>query len=343
MADLSSYINIAANTVTTANLSATGNVVSNSAVSTTGNITGNYIIGDGSQLTGITVSGSNPVSTTGNVSGGNLIAGGTVSATGNVTGGNVLSGGDLSVTGSTDTLNLTTRNGDANPVNSKTQITFGYNGTTDYPQFIHTRHNAGSNLYNTIELWTSDGTQAGTFPANAILGLTVTNGNISTGGILTDKYYYANGTPVTFGGGTYGNSNVNTLLAAWGSNTISTTGNITSGYLFGNGSQLTGLPAAYGNSNVATLLGAFGSNTISTTGTITAGNTFTTGNAQIGTALVIVGATNTLQTNNGSAVQFGNRVNFNQTGNSIVASGNILEPTCWVPHSAYQAMSQVLT
>jgi filamentous hemagglutinin len=326
MADLSSYINIAANTVTTANLNATGNVSSNSVISTTGNITG----------------------------------------------GNVLSNGDISTTGSTNTLNLTTQNGDANPVNSKAQITFGYNGTNDYPQFIHTRHNAGSNLYNTIELWTSDGTQAGTFPANAILGLTVTNGNITTSGILTNNYYYANGTPVTFGGsGTYGNSNVNTLLASWGSNTISTTGNINVGYLFGNGSQLTGLPATYGNSNVTVLLGnlgsntisgtgnitttanisggyilgngsqltgiaanygnanvatflaAFGSNTVSTTGTVYAGNTSTSGNATIGTALVIVGSTNTLQTTNGSAVQFANRVNFNQTGTSIVASGNI--------------------
>jgi hypothetical protein len=106
-------------------------------------------------------------------------------------------------------------------------------------------------------------------------------------------------------------------------NTISVAGNITGNYILGNGSQLTGLPATYGNSNVVTLVGAFGSNNISTTGTITAGNTFTGGNAQIGTTLVIVGATNTLQTNNGSAVQFGNRVNFNQTGNSIVASGNI--------------------
>ena len=234
MADLSSYINIAANTVTTANLSATGNVVSNSEVSTAGNVTGNYIIGDGSQLTGITVSGNAPVSTTGNVSAGNLTTTGTVSAN-NI--GNIAA------------LNL--------------------------------------------------------------------NGNAST-------VLYGNGVfAAVAGGSTYGNSNVNTLLAAWGSNTVSTTGNITAGYLFGNGSQLTGLPATYGNANVTTLLGAFGSNTVSTTGTVYAGNTSTSGNATIGTALVIVGATNTLQTTNGSAVQFANRVNFNQTGTSIVASGNI--------------------
>ena len=105
--------------------------------------------------------------------------------------------------------------------------------------------------------------------------------------------------------------------------TVSAIGNITANYFIGNGSQLTGLPATYGNSNVATLLSAFGSNAISTTGTITVGNTFTNGNAQIGTALQIIGSTNTLQTTNGSAIQFANRVNFNAAGSSIVASGNI--------------------
>ena len=60
MADLSSYINIAANTVTTANLSATGNVVSNSVISTTGNITGDTgVFNNGLSVTGnITASGN---------------------------------------------------------------------------------------------------------------------------------------------------------------------------------------------------------------------------------------------------------------------------------------------
>jgi hypothetical protein len=203
MADLSSYINIAANTVTTANLSATGSVTSNSVLSTTGNVTGNYIFGDGSQLTNITVSGSSPVSTTGNVSAGNLTTTGTVSAT-NI--GNIAS--------------------------------------------INLDGNASTVLYGN-----------GVFAAVA-------------------------------GGGTYGDSNVNTLLAAWGSNTISTTGNITSGYLFGNGSQLTGLPATYGNSNVATFLASFGSNAISTSGNITAG--YVAGNGSALTSLTGANVTGTV-------------------------------------------------
>jgi len=82
----------------------------------------------------------------------------------------------------------------------------------------------------------------------------------------------ANGAVATMtitSGGTYGNSNVSTLLAGFGSNTITTTGNVTAGYLFGNGSQLTGLAATYGNSNVTTLLASLGANTISGTGNIT--------------------------------------------------------------------------
>jgi hypothetical protein len=101
---------------------------------------------------------------------------GNISATGNVTGANVLTGGLISATGNTNTLNLITRNGDPNPFNTRAQITLGYNGTTDYPQFVHTIHNAGTAVNNKVEFWTSDGTQAGTFPANAILGGSITQG-----------------------------------------------------------------------------------------------------------------------------------------------------------------------
>jgi hypothetical protein len=132
-------------------------------------------------------------------------------------------------TDSGNVLSLTTRSGDSNNSNANPQIIMGYAGTADYPSFIHTTHNAGTPVDNTIEFWTSDGTQAGTFPANAVLGLTVTNGNIETGGILTNNYYYANGTPVSFGGSSYGNANVADFLDSLGSNAIITTGNITGG------------------------------------------------------------------------------------------------------------------
>ena len=131
-------------------------------------------------------------------------------------------------------------------------------------------------------------TTTGTVSATNIGNIASINldGNAST-------VLYGNGVfAAVAGGGTYGDSNVNTLLAAWGSNTISTTGNITSGYLFGNGSQLTGLPATYGNSNVATFLASFGSNAISTSGNITAG--YFVGNGSTLTSITAANVTGTV-------------------------------------------------
>jgi hypothetical protein len=54
---------------------------------------------------------------------------------------------------------------------------------------------------------------------------------------------------------TYGNSNVVTLLSAFGSNTITTTGNVSVGNIIGNGQALTGIAAANvsGLGNIATI------------------------------------------------------------------------------------------
>jgi len=116
-----------------------------------------------------------------------------------------------------------------------------------------------------------------------------TTGNVIGNVIQTDNYQYANGSPFTGGNvPAYGNSNVATFMASFGSNTVSTTGNITSGYFVGNGSQLTGIVAvsSYGNSNVATLLSSFGSNTLSTTGNISGG--YFVGNGSQLTGIVAV-------------------------------------------------------
>jgi hypothetical protein len=95
------------------------------------------------------------------------------------------------------------------------------------------------------------------------------NIGLSTVGNITAPYFVGNGSLLTGLAATYGNANVVTLLAGFGSNTVSTTGNISGGYILGNGSQLTGLAANYGNADVATFLANFGSNSISTTGNIT--------------------------------------------------------------------------
>ena len=144
--------------------------------------------------------------------------------------------------------------------------------------------------------------------------------NNSTGNIQ-GNYILGNGSQLTGLPATYSNSNVVTLMAAFGSNTVSTTGNITGSYVLGNGSQLTGLPATYGNANVTTLLAAFGSNTISTTGNITAsyvlgngsqltGLPATYGNANVTTLLAAFGS-NSISTSG------------NVSANNISLTGNI--------------------
>jgi hypothetical protein len=89
------------------------------------------------------------------------------------------------LTGLTVTAGATIQNGDANPNFSKAQLTFGYNSTSTYPHWIHTTHNAGSAAINAFHFYTSDGTQNGVFPTNGVLGLTITNGDISTGAITS--------------------------------------------------------------------------------------------------------------------------------------------------------------
>ena len=94
------------------------------------------------------------------------------------------------------------------------------------------------------------------------------NGNI-TGNYIFGNIAFANGIPAT-----YGNSNVTSLLAGFGSNTISTSGNITAGNFIGNGAALTNVTvSAVGNiigtqSNVTLVAGSY-SYVFDNTGNIT--------------------------------------------------------------------------
>ncbi len=65
--------------------------------------------------------------------------------------------------------------------NHYVQLRLGFNGAPDYPHFMISRHNGGAATSNAIDFYTSDGTQAGTFPTNAVLGLTITNGAVGIG------------------------------------------------------------------------------------------------------------------------------------------------------------------
>jgi len=109
----------------------------------------------------------------------------TITTTGNVT------------TGNLNAIQAVFNNGDsvATTTANQTQIAFAYQSspTLGWNQYITTQHNGGNGANNTIQFWTSDGSQFGTFPANAILGLTVTNGNIATGGISASANVLSNG------------------------------------------------------------------------------------------------------------------------------------------------------
>ena len=294
-------------------------------VSAVGNITGSYILGNGSQLTGLPATYSNAQVAAYLASGtnsSNIITTGNISGSYIIGNGSQLTGLPAGYSNAQVASYLSTYSGNIGNATSDLKLTgnsIGLYGQNGSPSIYLT--NSGADTFITTPGATRVSLPGANFQGDTVsveftydtsltgAGLAVngnlfgtgnsitTTGNIATLGIKTDGYYYANGTPLSFGG-TYGDSNVTTLLASLGSNVISSTGNITTtanisgGYILGNGSQLTGLPASYGNSNVTTLLSAFGSNTISTTGNVTAG--YVIGNGSALTSLTGANVTGTV-------------------------------------------------
>lgn len=214
-----------------------GNVITTGLVTATGNITGGNIITSGdvtatgniaglnASLAGdLSVTGNanaNMLTVTGNISGGNVTSSGIVSSTGNGTFGNILTGGVISATG-----NITGAN-----ISATGRITT-------------TSNIIGGNVFantGTIKATYFDGTLiTGNQPNISAIGTLASldiTGNVSPGGIKTDNYYYANGTPISFSG-SYSNSNVAAYLAIYNGSvnaTSLTTGSIsTSGTITGN-------------------------------------------------------------------------------------------------------------
>ena len=331
------------NVLTTGVVSATGNITGGNIrtvgqVSATGNISANYFFGNGSQLTGLIASSVDAnaltgntlastvlyssltrvgtlanVTVTANVTGGNLVTGGVVSATANVIGGNITTAGQVFATATVTGGNLAT-SGTASATGNVT------GGNILTAGLVSASGNVSGNYLRA----TLDINAGGNITATNYTGTTVsmvgnvTGGNILTGGVvsatgnISGNYFVGNGSQLT-GVSNYGNSNVNTLLATWGTNTVSTTGTITGGnitgdnlitggivsatsnisggnivtggivsatgnvagnYFVGNGSALTGV--------VATGIGTLSS--LSVTGNITAGNiTVSTGTVSVGT------------------------------------------------------------
>jgi hypothetical protein len=74
-----------------------------------------------------------------------------------------------------------------------------------------------------------------------------TAGNISATGNITGSYIFGNGSQLTGLPATYGNANVATFLAAYGSNTVVTTGNITGGNLISSATMYGNIDIILGN------------------------------------------------------------------------------------------------
>lgn len=216
-------------------------------LSVAGNVRGSYFIGNGSQLTGISVSSvlAN-LSVLGNVTGGNLRSDGGIEAVTNITAqGNVIGAYILG-----DGSQLT---GITSEASSNAALL------------------TGSTLSPNVT--SSSLTSVGTL------------GTLSVTGNVRGSYFIGNGSQLTGLPANYGNADVATFLAAFGSNAISTTGNITGSYLFGDGSQLTGITSS-ASSNAALLTGTTLSsnvtssalnsvgtlNSLSVTGNVTANN-----------------------------------------------------------------------
>ncbi len=89
--------------------------------------------------------------------------------------------GNVGIGNTSPAAKLHISGGDGSGSYSSASLALGYSTTGQYPHFIHTRHNSGSSSLNAIDFYTSDGTASGTFPTNAVHGMTVTNGNVGIG------------------------------------------------------------------------------------------------------------------------------------------------------------------
>jgi Major tropism determinant N-terminal domain len=106
----------------------------------------------------------------------------------------------------------------------------------------------------------------GDISSNTFLGNTADlTGNITVGGVLTDNYFYANGSPLVFSD--YGNANVAAYLPTYTGEltsvgNITTVGNVTAGFFIGDGGLLSNISGTgvYGNSNVAAYLPTYTGN-----------------------------------------------------------------------------------
>jgi hypothetical protein len=136
----------------------------------------------------------------------------------------------------------------ANSLNDSKTWTFGNTGNLTAPGNVSAVGNITAGNLNVGSGTINGGNFNGAnFNGNVAFGAgviggsgNITGGNILTTGIVSatgnvsGNFFIGNGSQLTGIAASYGNANVATFLAAYGSNTISTTGNITAGNLIGN-------------------------------------------------------------------------------------------------------------
>ena len=194
---------------------------------------------------------------TGNVTGGNLVTGGVVSATGNVIGGNINSAGTVTasqlisnvatgtaplvVTSTTQVANLNSATAGLATYATTANAVAGANVSGAVAFATTANAVAGANVSGTVSSATTAGTvttaaQPNITSTGTLSSLTV-SANVSTGGIKTDNYYYANGVSISFAGA-YSNSNVASYLPTYtgtvGATALTTGANTTAGTITGN-------------------------------------------------------------------------------------------------------------
>ena len=344
-------ISAAGNVLAQGIMSSQGNIITNGYFVGTflGNVTGNFVVpgsntqvifnteGNASATAGMTFDTAGPnlftvlgtISSQGNTIAGNVRTGGLISATGNVTAGNVSTGGLVSATGTVTgssllgsvvsvTANITGGNlltggvisasGNINGNNIVTGILSTTGNIESTGAKIHTTGNidVGGNISTTNLTGTGISVSANITGGNLLI-----DGVISAAGNITGNFILGNGSQLSGLPATYGNSNVSSFLAAFGSNTVSTTGNITVGNVLAGGLSLAGNVLSslivdsyiFSSGNVTT-----GANLLTQSGYVYAGGNVTGGNILTGG---VVSAVGNIYTN--SIVSSGN-LNLSSTG-----------------------------
>ena len=336
------------------NLLVTGNTVLANITSTTSTVTGNSTVGGNSTVTGSSTVGGNSTVTGSSTVGGNLsVTGNTVlanvtSTTSTVTG-NSSVGGNLSVTGNTVLANVTST---TSTVTGNSAV--GGNSTVTGNSAVGgnlsvTGNTVLANVTSTTSTVTGNSAVGGN---STVTGNSTVGGNIAAGGIATDNFYYANGTPITFvnkivagtnitispvggtgvvtinssGGGTnYSNANVALYLPTYTGNLGNVTNITASGTITGNGVGLSNIAGA----NVS---GAVGLATFATTANAVSGSnvsgavglaTFaTTANSVAGANVTgtVASATVAASANAVAGANVSGQVSFAATANAVAGA-----------------------